>query len=103
MPFSMDCRDRGEPAALDATAQVVKLTGIAELLGAAELGVLLLIAERLLEGRRRYGELNLDTDPRDFRREALAEMLDFSCYVSMALLKPCTCTGRRGAAGGADD
>ncbi len=89
MPFTDDCRDRSEPApgAPDALRQLDRLTTIAEQLGAAELSVLLLVAERLLEGRRRYGALNLATDPRDWQAEGLAEILDCVCYLSCALLR----------------
>jgi hypothetical protein len=87
MPFDLDVQGRTKPGALDAMRQLVQLTTVAEQLGAGEIAVLQLVAERLLEGRQRYGVLDPATDPRDFRREALEEMLDFSCYVSMALLK----------------
>lgn len=89
MPFDMDCRDRGRPAprALDAMHQLVRLTTVAEQLGAAELSVLLLVAERLLEGRQRYGALHLDTDPRDFRREAFEELADACVYLGAELLR----------------
>jgi len=46
---------------------------------------LVLVAERLLEGRRRYGVLNIDTDPRDFRKEAFEELADAAVYLAADL------------------
>jgi len=45
------------------------------------------IAARLVEGRRRYGHLELDTTPRDFVDEALDEQLDAVFYVTGELLR----------------
>ncbi|MGD0950038.1 MAG: hypothetical protein ABSA52_21755 [Candidatus Binatia bacterium] len=89
MPFDMDCRDRGEPAggASDAMRQLDRLQEAAEQLGAAELSVLLTVAERLLVGRQRYGALHPDTDPRDFRKEAFEELADAAVYLAAALMK----------------
>jgi hypothetical protein len=64
-----------------------RLSTITARLGTDEIAVLTLIAERLLRGRERYGALHLATDGRDWPAEALAELLDFSCYASMALLQ----------------
>lgn len=86
MPFDMDCRDRGKSDP-DAGEQLARLAEIAARLGHDERELLLLIAQRLKVGRQRYGELHLATDHRDFGHEALAEMLDFSCYVSCALIR----------------
>jgi hypothetical protein len=61
--------------------QLWRLASISAHVGHDELAVLLLVAERLSLGRRRYGELHIDTDPRDFRREALE---------AAALLNPAT-------------
>ena len=49
--------------------------------------MLRLIAERLLLGRRRYGELNLATDRRDFASEALEEAADMTVYAAAELLR----------------
>ncbi len=89
MPFTDDCRDRSEPApgAPDALRQLDRLREVAEQLGAAELGVLLLVAERLLIGRQRYGVLNPETDPRDFRRECFDELADACVYLAAELLR----------------
>ncbi|MGD0950338.1 MAG: hypothetical protein ABSA52_23320 [Candidatus Binatia bacterium] len=59
----------------------------AERLGPDEVAVLTLVAERLLLGRRRYGELHLGTDRRDFRREALEEAADLAVYAAAGLLR----------------
>ena len=87
MPFTEDCLDRGKPApgVSDALKQLDRLAAVAEQLGAAELSVLVLVAERLLEGRRRYGVLNIDTDPRDFRKEAFEELADAAVYLAADL------------------
>lgn len=87
MPFREDCQDRTEPGALDIQRQLVRLSVVAERLGSSELAVLVLVAERLLEGRQRYGALNIDTDPRDFRREAFEELADACVYLGAELLR----------------
>lgn len=46
-----------------------------------------LIAERLALGHERYGPLDLKSDERRFLKEALEEILDFSVYITWALLK----------------
>ena len=51
------------------------------------MAVLALIAERLLLGRQRYGELNLTMDRRDFGREALEEAADLAVYAAAGLLR----------------
>lgn len=63
------------------------LLAVAAELGPDELRVLRLLADRLLLGRRQYGALDLGTDTRDLRREALAEAADLSIYISMILSK----------------
>ena len=49
--------------------------------------MLVLVAERLAMGRRRYGAFNLATDRRDFRREALEEAADAAVYMACALVR----------------
>lgn len=44
------------------------------------LELLVLIAERLVAGRKLYGSLDLDTDKRDWSREALEEDSDGLVY-----------------------
>jgi hypothetical protein len=88
MASDLDGQDREPaPAARDTLPQLARLTTVAEQLGADELSVLLLVAERLLEGRERYGALNLDTDPRDFRRECFEELADAAVYLGAELLR----------------
>ncbi|MFN8626029.1 MAG: hypothetical protein U0587_08625 [Candidatus Binatia bacterium] len=91
MPFADDCQEWGEPtpAASDAMRQLDRLHTVAEQLGAAELRVLLLVAERLLLGRRQYGNLDPATDPRDFRRECFEELADAAVYMAAELLRHC--------------
>lgn len=55
-------------------------------LGPDERAVLLLQAERLARGRRDYGELVLETDTRNFCREAAEEAMDQCQYLAMLLL-----------------
>ena len=64
-----------------------KLTAICAELGTDELRVLLLVAERLVKGRDRYGALQVDNDGRDFRLEALEEAADGLVYVACGLLR----------------
>lgn len=66
---------------------VAHLLAAAERLGADEVAVLTLIAGRLLQGRRRYGDLRLATDRRDFGREALEEAADLAVYAAAGLLR----------------
>ena len=56
-------------------------------LGPDELRVLEHLADRLREGRRRYGELHLATDPRDWRRERAEEVEDLLIYSAFEVLK----------------
>lgn len=51
-----------------------------------ELEVLARIADRLVMGRKQYGELCLKTDRRDFDSELLAELLDACAYAAMRLI-----------------
>ena len=56
-------------------------------LSADELEVLAQVAEGLNRGRKVYGELRLDTDPRDMTREALEEVRDALVYAGGALVR----------------
>lgn len=49
--------------------------------------ILLMQAQRMLAGRKAYGDLNLDTDRRDWVEEALEECLDGMNYQTAALIK----------------
>ena len=64
-------------------------------LGDDELAVLVLIAERIAAGRGIYGELDIDTDRRNFAGECLEEVADGLVYVASALIRAV----RRGATG----
>jgi len=64
-----------------------RLTSIAEHLGCDELAVLTLIADRLLLGRQQFGDLAVETDTRDFTREALEEAADMAVYAAAGLLR----------------
>ena len=55
-------------------------------LGCDERRVVSAIVARLELGRRRYGRLHLDSDPRDWRREASEEGLDLAVYLAALLL-----------------
>ncbi len=54
-------------------------------LGVDEERVLKRLYERLLLGRERYGELVFGIDRRDWRKEAMEEVLDLAIYCSIAL------------------
>jgi hypothetical protein len=88
MASDLDCQNR-EPApdALDTMPQLARLTTVAAQLGADELSVLLLVAERLVKGRKLYGSLRVVTDRRDFTREALEEAADLAVYAAAGLLR----------------
>lgn len=49
-----------------------------------ELAVLLVIAERLSNGRVAYGPLNIGTDPRDWKLERRMELYDAITYSVIA-------------------
>lgn len=64
-----------------------RIAEAASILGADELEVLAIVAERLADGRRRYGELRPATDPRDFGTEALEEIADALVYAAAGLIR----------------
>ncbi|HEY1556764.1 MAG TPA: hypothetical protein VGF94_18140 [Kofleriaceae bacterium] len=64
-----------------------RLAAIAEQLGADELAALELVATGLARGRQQYGELRVDADPRDFRREAADEIRDSLVYLGAELVR----------------
>lgn len=53
-------------------------------LGDDERAVLVAISDRLVEGRIAYGELVIDSDPRDWRAERRAEIQDAIVYSGIA-------------------
>jgi hypothetical protein len=63
------------------------LIKVATELNEEECGVVLALAERIQKGRRQYGPMSLDKDPRHMPQEALEEALDLAAYVSMALYR----------------
>ncbi len=56
-------------------------------LGSDECEVVALVAERLVAGRAVYGPLQLATDRRDFRHEALLELADGCAYLAMGIVR----------------
>ena len=64
-----------------------RLTQSTAELGPDELRVLVLVAERLATGRRRYGPLDLAGDRRDFQGEALEEVADALVYAACGLIQ----------------
>ena len=66
-------------------------------LGPDEAQVLALVAERLVTGRRTYGELKPARDRRDFAREALEEAADGLVYVAAGLVRAATAEQARPA------
>lgn len=75
-----------------------RITQAASILGPDELEVLAVVAERLAEGRRRYGELRPESDRRDFALEALEEVADAMVYAAAGLIRD---RRRRDSDGGA--
>lgn len=51
-------------------------------------------AQRMLAGRKQYGDLVIDKDQRDFLVQALEEYLDGSNYLAVELLKLLRMLGR---------
>jgi len=74
-------------AATDGAGMAERLVEICAELGADELRVLVLVAERLAKGRARYGALAVERDGRDFRTEALEEAADGLVYVACGLMR----------------
>lgn len=56
-------------------------------LGDDERRVLVWIAKRLARGRAQYGELDLGSDKRDWRREFTEEVLDALVYAACEAVK----------------
>jgi hypothetical protein len=52
-----------------------------------EAEVLALLSERLLAGRAQYGLLQLSSDRRDFRREAMFELVDGCAYLAAGIVR----------------
>lgn len=64
-----------------------QLSDAATRLGVDEMRVLVAIAARLALGRRQYGDLDIASDTRDWRREALEEQLDWLVYDTIDTLR----------------
>lgn len=43
--------------------------------------------KRMVEGERKHGPLNLETDPRNFIEEGIEELIDFLNYLEMSMLQ----------------
>ncbi|MDQ3298950.1 MAG: hypothetical protein M3619_20410 [Myxococcota bacterium] len=65
----------------------LRFAGLVELLGPDELAALELCAHGLVRGRDVYGELDVHTDTRDMRDEAIAELRDAMIYSAAGLLR----------------
>ena len=44
-------------------------------------------AERMAQGEKKHGPLDLKTDPRDFIEEGVEELIDFLNYLEIAMLQ----------------
>lgn len=84
MSFDDDARETPTPAADQIEP---RLQALARQFGPDELALWLIVGERLLKGRRRYGELRLSEDRRCFASEALEEAADGLVYTATALLR----------------
>jgi hypothetical protein len=65
-----------------------QLTDVAARLAPDELRVLLAVATRVWAGQARYGCLDLRSDRRDFRGEALEELADAVFYLAAGMVCP---------------
>jgi hypothetical protein len=66
------------------TKRLIALSGLLE---EDALQVLVEFGERLLKGQSTYGELDIDTDDRDWLQEAFEEDLDSAVYRIINLIK----------------
>jgi hypothetical protein len=73
-----------------------RLLELAAHLRGDELGVLVLVAERLVKGRAQYGTLRVATDNRSFPNEALEEVADALVYAAVALMHQAAAEGAGG-------
>jgi hypothetical protein len=71
----------------DGAGMAERLTEICAELGPGELRMLLLVAERLRTGQRRYGRFDLAADDRDWHTESLEEVADALVYAACALMR----------------
>ena len=72
-----------------------RLAEIVEGFGQDELEVMIEIAERIATGREVYGELELDTDKRDFGHEAAEEAQDLLVYLAADKIRKRRHRGKR--------
>lgn len=77
---------RQSPLPVELSARALLLADL-ERLGEDEIEVLAEVARGLVRGRDVYGELKIDTDPRDHEREALDELRDGLVYTAVATIK----------------
>jgi hypothetical protein len=68
-------------------ASLGELADAARELGADERRVLVAIARRLAVGRKCYGVLDVQGDPRDWRHEAAQEALDCAVYLACETMR----------------
>jgi hypothetical protein len=73
--------------ATDGAPMAQRLVEICGELGTEELRVLILVAERLRIGQRRYGRFDLATDGRDWYAEAADEIADALVYAACGLMR----------------
>jgi len=71
----------------DGAGMAERLVEICAEQSADELRVLLLVAERLRIGQRRYGRFNLTTDCRNFEQESIEEVADALVYAACGLMR----------------
>lgn len=74
-------------ATIDRPALLRRLSAAVEACDGDELAVVVLLAERLAQGRRTYGRLDLATDRRRFVGEAVPELLDAVAYLGMEAVR----------------
>jgi hypothetical protein len=66
---------------------VEELAALAADLGDDEVQVLVLVGRRLLMGQQSYGRLEVQGDARDWRAEAVEELLDATVYLTCEAMR----------------
>ena len=69
------------------SAQIDHLAAIARELEPDAVDILVTQAERLAAGRAQYGDLDIDTDKRDWLEQAIEEALDDNSSLTIKLVK----------------
>lgn len=63
------------------------LIALFDRLGPDEIRTIKVLAERLLEGQRRYGQIDIASEPRDFVKERSEEIQDLLIYTAFQTVR----------------